>query len=50
LQAPDDIRRVVRGGAFWYDHQLARCAFRHYVNARDVNLYLGFRVVVRPCL
>ena len=49
LQAPDDIRRVVRGGAFWGDHQLARCAFRDS-DARDVLCCLGFRVVVRPCL
>jgi formylglycine-generating enzyme required for sulfatase activity len=48
-QAPDDIRRVVRGSAFWYAHQSARCASRPRVGARGV-LSLGFRVVVRPCL
>ena len=51
LQAPDTILRVVRGGAFWSDHQLARCASRnYYFGARDVNPDVGFRVVVRPCL
>jgi formylglycine-generating enzyme required for sulfatase activity len=49
LQAPDDIRRVVRGGAFWDGHQYVRCAFRNLFAARDVNSDLGFRVVVRPC-
>ena len=51
LQAPDDIRRVVRGGAFWSDHQDARCAYRDYSDvARGVYYVIGFRVVVRPCL
>ena len=50
LQAPDDIRRVVRGGAAWGDRQYARCAARFLVDARDVFNVVGFRVVVRPCL
>jgi formylglycine-generating enzyme required for sulfatase activity len=49
LQAPDDIRRGVRGGAFWRVRQGTRCAARHASVARDVR-HLGFRVVVRPCL
>ena len=49
LQAPDDILRGVRGGAFWLDHQYARCASR-FVGAHDIYGALGFRVVVRPCL
>ena len=49
LQAPDDIYRVVRGGAFWGDHQCARCAYRIHYGARDVYNDIGFRVVVRPC-
>jgi formylglycine-generating enzyme required for sulfatase activity len=50
LQAPDDIRRGVRGGAFWFVHQRARCAYRYYYDVRSVYNYIGFRVVVRPCL
>jgi formylglycine-generating enzyme required for sulfatase activity len=41
---------VVRGGAFWVDHQFACCAYRSRFVARDVLNNLGFRVVVRPCL
>ena len=37
LQAPDTILRVVRGGAFWNDHQLARCAYRYLYVARVVD-------------
>ena len=36
LQAPDDIYRVVRGGAAWGDPRLARCACRNDDGARDV--------------
>jgi formylglycine-generating enzyme required for sulfatase activity len=52
LQAPDTIRRVVRGGAFWSVHQYARCAFRshYYFDTRTAINFSGFRVVVRPCL
>jgi formylglycine-generating enzyme required for sulfatase activity len=50
LQAPDDIHRGVRGGAFWLVHQDARCAARDGVVARHVDHFIGFRVVVRPCL
>ena len=50
LQAPDTILRVVRGGAFWHDHQVARCAYRDDDGARGVYDRIGFRVVVRPCL
>src|SRR4029453_10235735 len=50
LQAPDDIRRVVRGGAFWLAPRGARCASRLDDVARGVINDVGFRVVVRPCL
>ena len=51
LQAPDTILRVGRGGDFWgVAHRGARCACRHEDDAREVGHYLGFRVVVRPCL
>ena len=38
---------MVRGGAFWNDHQNARCASRNNDDARDINNDIGFRVVVR---
>ena len=50
LQAPDDIRRVVRGGAFWRDSQYARWASPYSSDARGVLTHVGIRVVVRPCL
>ena len=37
LQAPDDIYRVVRGGAFWGDLLDARCAYRDGSVARGVD-------------
>ena len=49
LHAADEMRRVLRGGAFWDDHQCARCAYRSGYGTRDVDDYVGFRVVVRPC-
>ena len=49
LDAPAEVRRVVRGGAFWNDHQHVRCASRLAGDARAVNYNDGgFRVVVRP--
>jgi len=39
--------RVLRGGAFWNDHQNVRCAYRNRNDARNVNNNVGFRVVVR---
>jgi formylglycine-generating enzyme required for sulfatase activity len=48
LQASEDKRRVLRGGAFWYDRWDVRCAcrYRYYPNGR--YWVLGFRVVVLP--
>ena len=39
---------ALRGGAFFYDYRLARCAFRYgyYPNRR--NFDIGFRVVLSP--
>ncbi|MGE3541120.1 MAG: SUMF1/EgtB/PvdO family nonheme iron enzyme [Candidatus Tectimicrobiota bacterium] len=50
VSAGEDTPRVLRGGAFWNDHQLVRCASRNRSGARDVFGNVGFRVVVRPCL
>jgi len=48
LNAPDDVFRVLRGGSFYYDRRLVRCACRidrsPPVNRFD---YYGFRVVLR---
>jgi formylglycine-generating enzyme required for sulfatase activity len=48
LEAGDDVRRVVRGGAFSDTEVLVRCAsrFRSYPDFRFD--YYGFRVVVSP--
>ena len=46
LQAEEDARHVLRGGAFFFDHQSVRCAFRRWLDARSCNDGIGFRVVV----
>jgi formylglycine-generating enzyme required for sulfatase activity len=48
LEVGGDVRRVVRGGAFFNSAVGVRCAFRHrhYPSTRDS--YFGFRVVVSP--
>ena len=38
--------RVLRGGAFWNDHQNVRCAQRNRNDARNVNNNIGFRVAL----
>jgi formylglycine-generating enzyme required for sulfatase activity len=50
LDAPNNVLRVLRGGAFWGGLGDARCAARrwHYPDSR--NDHRGFRVVVRPCM
>ncbi len=48
LDASDEVRRVLRGGAFHYNEQLVRCAVRHW-NTPDLRLRnFGFRVLVSP--
>ena len=46
LQAPAEESRVLRGGAFWYDHQDVRCASRYGGDARGVYDHVGFRVAL----
>jgi formylglycine-generating enzyme required for sulfatase activity len=48
-EASENTLRVLRGGAFNYDHWDVRCAYRrrHYPINRSGSL--GFRVVVLPC-
>jgi iron(II)-dependent oxidoreductase len=45
LEAPDTVRRVLRGGAFGDDRGFVRCASRSYLPYPHWNLY-GFRVCV----
>jgi gamma-glutamyl hercynylcysteine S-oxide synthase len=47
VNAPDDIRRVLRGGAFRNNLWLVRSTYRFRYGPLK---YLGFRVVVRPAL
>jgi formylglycine-generating enzyme required for sulfatase activity len=46
LEAGEDVRRVLRGGAFDYLARLVRCAFRLNGVPNDRNWYIGFRVGV----
>lgn len=40
------MSRVLRGGAFWNEHQNVRCAQRNRNHARNVNNNVGVRIVV----
>ena len=46
LKAGDDVRRVVRGGAFFKYSRGVRCAYRYGSSPYHRYGYLGFRVVV----
>ncbi|MSP14046.1 MAG: NACHT domain-containing protein [Chloroflexi bacterium] len=48
LQAPDDVRRVLRGGAFSNGGGFVRCAFRGFSRPHDGRRGIGFRVVLSP--
>jgi formylglycine-generating enzyme required for sulfatase activity len=48
LQAPDENRRVLRGGAFNRYQRLARCACRNRDSPDLRYSYLGFRVAAAP--
>jgi formylglycine-generating enzyme required for sulfatase activity len=50
LDAPDNIRRVLRGGACWHGQGGARCAYRYGLAPASAHFYVGFRVVVHPKL
>lgn len=46
LEAPVDLLRVVRGGSDFNLARHVRCAARLRFNPNDLNMYIGFRVVV----
>jgi formylglycine-generating enzyme required for sulfatase activity len=48
LEAGDDVRRVVRGGAFYLAEFDVRCACRYRWLPHLRGYYYGFRVVVSP--
>ncbi|KKW17061.1 MAG: Signal transduction protein [Candidatus Magasanikbacteria bacterium GW2011_GWA2_50_22] len=50
LNAGDDVPRVVRGGAWGRQLELARCAFRFGARPGNHDLALGFRVALSPTL
>jgi formylglycine-generating enzyme required for sulfatase activity len=50
LEAPKEVARVLRGGAFFYDFRSVRCAYRRGLGPHFWHRSLGFRVVVRPCV
>ncbi len=48
LKAPDGIPRVLRGGSFYLDRGVARCAFRLRYGPDLRYDFIGFRCVVSP--
>lgn len=48
LEASDEVRRVLRGGSFFDNLRLARCASRYRVGPYFRFRYVGFRVVASP--
>jgi len=48
LKAPDDVRRVLRGGSFASEARYARCASRYGIDPNLRSDNLGFRVVAVP--
>jgi len=45
-QAPGDMSRVLRGGAFWDDHRGVRCASRGGGDPHGAGYSIGFRVAL----
>ncbi len=50
INAPYDVSRVLRGGAFISSRRLLRCAYRISYIPDNWDIALGFRVVVSPSL
>jgi iron(II)-dependent oxidoreductase len=48
LAAGDEVRRVLRGGSFYYYRDSARCAYRYRGSPNRRLRNRGFRVVVSP--
>jgi len=48
LKAESNIKRVVRGGSWFNDQRIARCAYRLRLNPVFRNIYVGFRVSLSP--
>jgi formylglycine-generating enzyme required for sulfatase activity len=46
--AGEEVRRVLRGGAFFGFHSHVRCAYRYRLPPYDRNFGVGFRVGVLP--
>jgi formylglycine-generating enzyme required for sulfatase activity len=47
-EAGDDVRRLVRGGAFDHDSRVVRCAYRYRNLPDDPYWFQGFRVCLAP--
>jgi formylglycine-generating enzyme required for sulfatase activity len=48
LEVGDNVRRVLRGGAFNSNERFVRCAFRRRLSPLNWYRLFGFRVVVAP--
>jgi formylglycine-generating enzyme required for sulfatase activity len=49
-RAQKNVRRVLRGGAFYFDGSALRCAARLYYNPGSRSGGVGFRVILSPYL
>jgi formylglycine-generating enzyme required for sulfatase activity len=48
LKAGNEMNRVLRGGAFYFNQENVRCAARYWYNPNVRYNFIGFRVVVAP--
>jgi formylglycine-generating enzyme required for sulfatase activity len=46
ISAPDSVRRVIRGGGYYYDDDCANCVVRNRAFAHNRHAAGGFRIVV----